>query len=549
MTGLTNVPISLRLDFPAEYILVTTPQEKIVKIPTFVDEIGTYWFRFSSAVVGTYTFSTPTPDQKNEGSFELEKYTGTNPLYKHGRIISQKDARYLEHEDGTPFFWLADTWWFAMTNRAPWPEIFQKVVDKRKQQGFSVSQVVVGYPPEVSLASVHAQNTGGFPFLPSGEINSKYFQEVDTKIGYLIENGIVPCILGGWGHHMDQLGLDAMKKLWHEIIARYGVYPVVFCLAGEVDLIVPPGYGREDKTTKGLKTVTRFVPRFIKDFLKKCVVWFVTNIVTVNKAEQTKKYSIKERLLNWQFLAEYIKSELVFSVPLTAHVSQNTTASKLFNNPEWLDIDTIQSGHSYNHRSEIVQYALRAFHDHRKMINLEPWYEQIGGQFGAVDQRYAFWMAILAGATGASYGAHGLWNMATADDAFLAHWGENNWQAALEFPGAAQIGTAKEFLLASKWWLLESIPEIIIPHWQLKNGYWPLAAKIEDEVLIYFPAQTEKETFLIDTQLLPSTNCQLSWYDPQTLTIQKKESFNQEEISLKVALNSDVLVCISPAKV
>ena len=138
--------------------------------------------------------------------------------------------------DGKPFFWLADTWWFGATNRLKWPEPFKSLAMDRKKKGFSVIQIVVGYPPEVELNSENAKNSGGFPFDSNGNINSKYFDEVDEKIKYLLGIGLVPCIVGGWGYHIDLLGVEKIKILWQEIVKRYSKYPVIFCLTGDPDL-------------------------------------------------------------------------------------------------------------------------------------------------------------------------------------------------------------------------------------------------------------------------------------------------------------------------
>ena len=40
------------------------------------------------------------------------------------------------------------------------------------------------------------------------------------------------------------MGVDKMKKHWRNLVARYGAYPVVWCLAGEAAM---PYYLAEDK--------------------------------------------------------------------------------------------------------------------------------------------------------------------------------------------------------------------------------------------------------------------------------------------------------------
>jgi hypothetical protein len=40
-----------------------------------------------------------------------------NPFYTHGPIRVAASHRHFEHADGTPFFWLGDTWWMGLTER------------------------------------------------------------------------------------------------------------------------------------------------------------------------------------------------------------------------------------------------------------------------------------------------------------------------------------------------------------------------------------------------------------------------------------------------
>ena len=45
------------------------------------------------------------------GTFTCAPYEGKNPLYRHGQVQVAPSGRHLQHADGTPFFFLADTCW------------------------------------------------------------------------------------------------------------------------------------------------------------------------------------------------------------------------------------------------------------------------------------------------------------------------------------------------------------------------------------------------------------------------------------------------------
>jgi len=55
----------------------------------------------------------------------------------------------------------------------------------------------------------------------------------DLRIQYLVERGLVPCIVACWGYFLPLMGIKKMKTHWRNLIARWGAYPVVWCLAGE----------------------------------------------------------------------------------------------------------------------------------------------------------------------------------------------------------------------------------------------------------------------------------------------------------------------------
>jgi len=424
-------------------------------------------------------------------------------MFPHGRVRVKKSKRYLLYEDGTPFFWLADTWWFAMTSRAKWPEPFQSIVNQRKKQGFTVSQIVVGYPPEVSLDSENAANSGGFPFLQNGQINPAYFEEVDKKIGYLLQAGIVPMIVGSWGHHIDVLGTIKIKALWQEIIKRYQHYPVIFCLTGEADIFPDENYGKKTTPNAIIAIIRTIIPPVISMFFKQ---HFPQQIipVTIN--------SLEERVKKWDEVARFIKKTLTKPVPLTVHVTPTTSAGELFHFPDWLDIDSFQSGHDYQSRSYIFEKLQSAA---LPRINLEPWYEQIKGEFGAEDQRYMFWVGLLSGASGISYGAHGVWNMSSTKDEFLDHWGKSDWRTALYFPGAENITVAKEWIQQFQWNKLKPSIKIVSPQISKKKPLNPVAARCKNDYFIYVPSG--KTTPSIHVHLLQTNkNMTALWINLKT---------------------------------
>src|SRR5690606_7238149 len=98
------------------------------------------------------------------GVIGVEPYNGPNPLFAHGRLRVARDRRHFEHDDGTPFFWVGDTWWMGLTSRLDWPAGFRELTADRVEKGFNVVQIVAGPYPDMDAWDPRGQNAAGFPF-------------------------------------------------------------------------------------------------------------------------------------------------------------------------------------------------------------------------------------------------------------------------------------------------------------------------------------------------------------------------------------------------
>jgi len=90
-----------------------------LRVPAFWAGGNLWKVRYASPVVGTHRFRTECSDTTDtglhgvKGKIIIKPYTGDNPLYRHGPLRASRNRRFLEHQDGTPFFWLGDTWWMG----------------------------------------------------------------------------------------------------------------------------------------------------------------------------------------------------------------------------------------------------------------------------------------------------------------------------------------------------------------------------------------------------------------------------------------------------
>ena len=109
-------------------VVFTDPQGREQRVPAYWAGDQVWRVRYSPAAAGRYTYRTVSSDPTNlelhgqTGVLEVSAYGGDNLLQKHGAVRVAADHLHFEHEDGTPFFWLGDTWWMGLCNRLRWPE-------------------------------------------------------------------------------------------------------------------------------------------------------------------------------------------------------------------------------------------------------------------------------------------------------------------------------------------------------------------------------------------------------------------------------------------
>ncbi|MGD9496170.1 MAG: DUF5060 domain-containing protein, partial [Armatimonadota bacterium] len=131
-------------------VLVTAPSGRELRVPAYWAGGSTWRVRFSSPEVGRHAWRSEClrgddPDLHGvTGEIEIADYDSDNPLIAQGNLKISQDRRFLVADSGTPFFWLADTWWMGLCGRLRWPGEFQRLTADRVAKGFSVVQMVAG---------------------------------------------------------------------------------------------------------------------------------------------------------------------------------------------------------------------------------------------------------------------------------------------------------------------------------------------------------------------------------------------------------------------
>ena len=439
--------------------VITDARDRSWRVPAYWAGAHEWRVRFAPPTAGTYRVRSICTDEANvdlhgrEVVLEASPGRSDNLLITRGPLRVAPSGRTLEHADGTPFFWLGDTWWMGLCKRWSWPDDFKQMTADRVAKGFTVIQIVAGLYPDMPGFDERGANEAGYPWEADyARINPAYFDRADERIEWLVQSGLVPCIVASWAYYMLTVGLEKMKQHWRNLIARWGCYPVVWCVAGEIAM---PFYLSQDKATDS----------------------------------QLQKDA-------WTRVGHYVRQIDPFHRLVTAHPT--AAARDQVADEAILDFDMLQTGHSdWSSVANTVTLAAREYarEPHMPVINGEVVYEGHMQANWQNLQRMVFWGSVLNGSAGHTYGAGGIWQINTRQQPYGAspHGGtyENTpWDEAMHLPGSRQLGLGKALLMRYPWWRLAPHPEWVQPHWTPENCLLPYAAGIPGELrIVYIPGR------------------------------------------------------------
>lgn len=456
--------------------IVTAPDGTQVRMPAFWAGGDRWRFRYASGSLGGHRWKLECSDSSNAalhgaaGRIEVTDYRGENPLFKHGPIRVADDGRRFAHADGTPFFWLADTWWKNLCQRMTW-EGFQELTADRRAKGFTAVQIVCGPYPDEEMMQPQWENEGGRPYEDRrfSVVNPDYFEYADRRIAHLVNEGIVPVIVGGWGRPqqggrstLQQVGLEGFQRHWRQLIARYAAYPVVWIVGGEA----------------------------------------------------------KDAYGPWDELAKAVNATDPFQRPLTYHAPGDPR--RAIEDNAVFDFDMVAIGHdglNTARKTLTLMKSCLAREPLRPVLCGEACYEgHMQTNFQNV-QRRLFWSFMLSGAAGHTYGAAGVWHASVENDPGIDPvYDFTTWNEGRQYPGSTQLGLGKKLLQEYPWSRFEPHPEWVEP------GCF--AAGIAGEVrFIYAP---QRKIYDWRGPLVKDLESHISWrvyyFDPVTGSIFKQET-------------------------
>jgi len=401
------------------------------------------------------------------------------PFTKHGRIRVAKAGTHLEHTDGTPFFFLADTCWTgpAFSTEKDW----QKYLDDRVKKGFTAVQFNMASPWR--CAPTDAEENASYT-LKDGKLvpNEAFYKRCDARLKAINDAGLLAVPVLCWAHRKG----DAGKELTEEQITalvkfevdRYKDAHVLWILAGDNQ------YGKDDAAM-------------------------------------------------WKRIGRAVFGDKP-SAPVTAHPTGENFPWKDWEDEKWLTVLGYQSGHGDSDKTlkwltagPVVEYGKRKEFT-RPCINLEPPYEGHNGYTSKkphpeLDVRRAiYWSLLTAPVAGFTYGGHGVWSWHTSPGKEPTdHPGTGVakvWNEAIDLPAAGQMKHVRAVFESVKWTELRPAPDLVQQPDAKDPAKFIACAATPDhsQVVIYMPVGGK-----IDVAVAQDKPRPIEWINPRTGEVTK----------------------------
>ncbi len=406
---------------------------------------GDIWrVRFAPTLPGEWTYAIEASDAQGEltavnGRFQTIPPSDTllaqNPNYR-GFLRLSANGRYLTYADGTPFFWMGDTAWranlltmsFVPQPDDAGPEVaeFPTYLANRQAKGFTVIQLVAGFPTEPERIN-EAGPTYREEFLV---INPENFQWLDRRLQAILNQGMMPVMLGQWQLGAGIMPPEQLQRYWQYLIARTQAYSVIWVVTGE--------------------------------------------------------YGLEQDLEDVRALGQFIETQNSTNHLVTIHPTPNEpypsfSSAEHFWGESWLDFHMQQTWDTaavretmltdYGHTPPTAAVNAEAGYDgmriwNRKRVRLEAW------------------TTYMSGAAGYTYGANGIWNW---NDGCCDDERDNppRWYEAIDLPSSDDMQRIVDFFAPLPWWDLEPLTGLA------NEGY--VLATPGERYIVYLPELPQEE--------------------------------------------------------
>jgi hypothetical protein len=381
------------------------------------------------------------------------------------------NGRCFVDQDGKPWFYFGDTAWL-MFQRLDDAETEEYLQD-RAGKGFTVVQAYVIRGLGLQHPDGPTNLLGQVPFIDRDPArpNEGFFRKVDRVVQRANGLGLVMAMV--------------VAKSWHVDEHPERVFDA------------SNGYA-----------FGQFLGARYRD---NAVLWYVGgDAAPRGEAEQI-----------WVAMARGLKDGSEGQHLVSYHGHGHTSSSYWFHEADWLDFNSIQSGHRWaqdTHGFVTKDYELLPI---KPTVDMEPPYENhpTGPDTPRIDshqvRKGAYW-AMLAGAAGHCYGALDLFRLYKEDEGPFPRDGFLPWREAIAYEGSRQVGLTRRLFELRPWYQL--IPDqSVIASGQGEGESHIQAARAEDGsfLIAYLP---QGNPVGIHMNRISGQDVQARWYDPRVGT-------------------------------
>ena len=383
------------------------------------------------------------------------------------RLAVSANGRYFVDQNGKPFFYLGDTCWLLF-QRLDREELDEYLKD-RAAKGFTVIQAYVLR----GLGKQHPDGNSSLldatPLLDRDPTrpNEEFFKNVDYVVNRANELGLV-------------MGLVTAKS-WHVNEHPERVFD-----------------------EKNAYTFGRFLG---ERYRNNAVLWYPGGDSPPGKYDAV-----------WVAIAKGLKDGSGNRHLVSYHGQGSTSSSMWFHTADWLDFNSIQSGHHFGSDSYAFISRDYALTPAKPTVDMEPAYENhpTGAGKPRIDAhkvRSQAYSAMLAGAAGHGYGALDLFYFYKDADGPFPKNGFQHWREAMAYEGSRQVGLMRRLFEQRPWYKM--IPDqSAIASEQGEGTQRLVAARAEDGsfAIAYTP---RGEPVSIHMNALRGSSVKAQWYDPR----------------------------------
>ena len=201
------------------------PDGASFKSLAFWDGGTTYKMRCAFGLPGVWSWKTTCSDTSDKGLHDrrgkvnVRPYDGSNPLYKHGFLRVSDNGRHLAYADGTPFFWVGDTYWAATTRLTE--RGFRRWADDRASKHFTVLQT------NIARFKNGPVDVDGKALWNNDRWNPDFMRKLDREFDYANDKGMLLFVNGLIDLKWD-LKIEQYPRLVQMIAARYFAHFVTY---------------------------------------------------------------------------------------------------------------------------------------------------------------------------------------------------------------------------------------------------------------------------------------------------------------------------------